>query len=204
MADLSKAEISVAGAYVSIQGLYLFALGSILQKGRIPVYRIGGHRQTGETAWECAARETFEETNLYIRPIDPGVTYLVEENHTEIELRAIEWPYRTPREPDPILVRAVQQQGKVSLSLMYLAQADELPVPCNEVKGLLLLNEANILALCQRMLTMGQYLQSGGKAIQKESFDPELVLEPFLQLRALSKLLPLLPRRSGTRIPITN
>ena len=186
------ATINTAGAYICINGLYLFALGSILHKGRIPVYRIGGHRQAGESSWECAAREALEEASLHIQPVDPETTYLVIENMAGVELQPIEWPYRAPGEPDPILIRAVEQQGQTLLSLMYLAQAGELPRPSSEVKGLLLLDKENIYALCQQSLTLGQYIANGGQAILNAAFDQSLILEPFLQLRALSKLFPLL------------
>lgn len=191
MIDLSNVTINTAGAYITVNGLYLFALGADLHDGRIPVYRIGGHRQEDETAWECVLREASEETGLHIRPLEPERTYQVAEHSTEIELQEIEWRREGPHEPAPLLVRAVYSEGKTLLSVMYLAQADELPTPSSEVKGLLLLDEENIYALCQRPLTLEQYLANGGQAILKHEFDQNLILEPFLQLRALSKLLEL-------------
>lgn len=72
---------------------------------------------------------------------------------------------------------------------MYLAHVDEIPTPSGEVKGLLLLNTENVHRLCRESLTLGQYLSSGGKAILNYEFDLGLVLEPFIQLRLLSRLL---------------
>jgi hypothetical protein len=72
---------------------------------------------------------------------------------------------------------------------MYLAQAEEIPTPSAEVKGLLLLEEAEIHRLCQIPMTLKQYLNSGGQAILRDKFDINLVLEPFAQLRLLSRIL---------------
>ena len=189
--NFRHAKINTAGAFVSIAGYYPFALGSILHNGRIPVYRLGGHRQENETGWECAMREVFEETKLNITPLVPDTTYQMDENGAEFELGEIEWLPETLSEPIPILVRSGRQENQTLLSLMYLAQADSLPIPSNEVKGLLLLDEGNIHELCQRSLTLEQYLENGGQAILKDAFDEHLILEPFVQLRALSKIMKL-------------
>ena len=191
MIDHRSARINTAGAYVSIDGTYPFALGSILHNGRIPVYRLGGHRQENETGWECAVREVFEETKLNIRPLVPETTYQMDGNGTEFELREIEWQQEACSEPIPLLVRSVRNEEQTLLSLMYLTQADELPVPCSEVKGLLLLSEENIHELCQKSLTLEQYLKNGGQAIFNDVFDERLILEPFIQLHALSKIMKL-------------
>ena len=136
-------------------------------------------------------REVFEETKLNITPLVPDTTYQMDENGAEFELGEIEWLPETLSEPIPILVRSGRQENQTLLSLMYLAQADSLPIPSNEVKGLLLLDEGNIHELCQRSLTLEQYLENGGQAILKDAFDEHLILEPFVQLRALSKIMKL-------------
>ncbi len=199
MIDLQQARINTAGAFVRIDGLYPFAIGSQLHNGRIPVYRLGGHREEGETGWQCALREAYEETGLKIRPQAPPATYLADGDRPEAEMQEIRWEQAAGEEIAPLLVASYQREASGDLypqrlSLMYLAQADELPTPSAEVKGLLLLDAQAIHRLCREPLTLAGYLDGGGKAILNGDFDPGLVLEPFLQLRLLARILKLDPR----------
>jgi len=187
--DLQHASINTAGAYVRTHGLYLFAIGAELHHGYIPVFRLGGHREETETGWQCAAREVYEETSLSIRPRIPPRTYWADGDRSEVNLMEIEWKHEGAQENIPLLVVSYCREAKTLLSLMYWAEADEFPAPSSEVKGLLLLDEQNIHRLCQEPLTLGQYLSSGGKAILRGDFDRHLLLEPFIQLRLLSKIL---------------
>jgi len=187
--DIQHARVNTAGAYVCLDGLYLFAIGIRLHNGHIPIVRLGGHREEHETGWQCAAREVCEEANLQIRPLAPLTTYLSDWDHIETELEEIRWQHETEGEPIPILVVTYRREDQISLSLMYLAHAEGLPRPSSEVKGLLLLEKEEIHHLCQEPLTLEQYLSRGGKAILNGEFDPGLVLEPFAQLRLLSRIL---------------
>lgn len=189
MIDIQNARIHTAGAYVCINGLYLFAIGIQPHKGHIPIVRLGGHREEHETGWKCAVREVYEEANLQIKPLTPQTTYLSDWDHIKTELQEIQWQHKIEGEPAPILVVTYRREDKISLSLMYLAHAEGLPTPSAEVKGILLLGKENIHHLCQEPLTLEQYLSSGGKAILNDEFDTRLVLEPFAQLRLLSRIL---------------
>jgi hypothetical protein len=71
---------------------------------------------------------------------------------------------------------------------MYQAQTDGYPMPSSEIKGLLLLEKDDIHRLCQEPTTLEQYLDGGSKAILNHEFDQSLVLEPFVQLRLLSRI----------------
>jgi len=189
MFDIQSARINTAGAYVSINGLYVFAIGAQLHHNQIPIIRLGGHREDNETGWQCAAREVFEESNLKIKPLLAKVTYLYDWEVLENEPQKIAWQREDDREPVPCLVVMYRHDEATTLSLMYLADADGIPVPSSEVKGLLLLQEKDIYRLCKEPTTLQQYLGCGGKAIIKDNFDTSLFLEPFAQLRLLSRLL---------------
>lgn len=190
MIDIRKARINTAGAYICFDGLFPFALGTQLYNGRIPVFRLGGHREENETGWQCAVREVFEETSLQINPLTPSTTYLLPDGyHTDEELEKIRWQHETNTENIPMLVVAYRRQGKILLSLMYLAQTNGFPKPSSEIKGLLLLKREDIHRLCQRPITLEQYLRNGGKALLPYEFDRSLILEPFTQLRLLSRIL---------------
>ena len=91
MIEIQSARINTAGAYVRLDGLYLFAIESQLHHGCIPITQLGGHREEQETAWQCAARELREEANLQIKPLLSQTTYLADGDHVETELREIRW-----------------------------------------------------------------------------------------------------------------
>jgi 8-oxo-dGTP pyrophosphatase MutT (NUDIX family) len=193
MLDIQSAITNTAGAYVRINGLFVFAIGIKPFNGHIPVVRLGGHREGNETGWQCAVREVFEEANLQIKPFLPQATYLYDWNKLEAEPEKIHWQHESEQEPAPFLIVRYYREGKMTLSLMYLAHAEGEPTPSSEVKGLLLLKETEIHRICQAPITLQQYLDFGGNVILKENFDMSLFLEPFAQLRLLSKLLSALP-----------
>lgn len=189
MIDIQEARGNTAGAYICIHGLYVFAIGIHPHKGRIPIVRLGGHREPHETGWQCAAREVREEASLHIKPLLPQTTYVSDWDHFAEELQEIQWQNSIEQEPIPILVVTYHRANSLHLSLMYLAQTEEFPEPSSKVKGLLLLTQEEIHRLCLEPLTLEQYLRQGGKAILNAEFDLKLVLEPFVQLRLLSRML---------------
>lgn len=189
MIDIRNARVNSAGAYLCTRGLYPFAIGTRPSNGRIPVVRLGGHREEYETGWQCAVREVYEEANLQIRALIPQYSYLADGDHVEKDLQVIRWQSETGQEQIPQLVVAYRRKGRISLSLMYLAEAEEYPTPSSEIKGLLLLGVKQIHSLCQKPLTLGEYLRSGGKAILHGDFDTRLILEPFIHLRLFSQIL---------------
>jgi ADP-ribose pyrophosphatase YjhB (NUDIX family) len=191
--DIQNARINTAGAYVSVNGLYLFTIGIKPHNGNIPVVRIGGHQEGNETGWQRAMREVFEETNLQIKPLFPQSTYLYDWDNLEVEPSRIQWQHETEQEPAPFIAVTHHRDGITTLSLMYFANAEGTPIPSSEVKGLLLLTETEVHRLCQKPVTLKKYLDWGGKAILKDEFDMSLALEPFAQLRLLSRILSMYP-----------
>lgn len=189
--DLTHAWVNTAGTYLRFKDDYIFTIGIKPYHGRIPIVRIGGHREGTETGWQCALRETIEETGLQVELIRPPVTYWADGDLPEPPLQAIDWP--AGQEIPPLLVVSYRREGETLLSLMYLAQADQMPVPSTEVKGLLLLNRYEIQRVCQTPLTLAQFLAEGGRASLGAEFDHSLFLEPFIQLRLFAKLLALQP-----------
>ena len=186
--DIQNAKVNTAGAYVCIQGSYLFAIGIWPYHGRIPIVRVGGHCEEHETGWQCAVREVYEETCLKIQPLIPKTTYFSDGDHIESRLQKIRWQ-TSDEEPVPLLVTAYHRNNRILLSLMYLSHAEGSPAPASEVKGLLLLEKEQIHQLCREPVTLEEFLSGEGRSILNGQFDTRLVLEPFLQLRLLSKIL---------------
>ena len=187
--DVQNARINTAGAYICIDGYYLFAIGIQPHNGHIPVVRLGGHREGNETGWQCALREVYEESNLEIKPLWPKATYFAEWNHIASGLQELHWQPKIEAEPIPILVVVYPQENDIHLSLMYLAQAEGFPVPSSEVQGLVLLKEAEVHRLCEEPMNLEEYLRGGGRALLNAEFNTSLVLEPFTQLRLLSRIM---------------
>jgi hypothetical protein len=195
--DLQRAQINTAGAYVCIDGFYLFVIGNKLYNGHIPIVRIGGHREKNETGWQCAMREVFEETNVRLKPHFPPSTYLYDWDYLEADPARIHWQPESNQEPAPFLVVTYHREEQTTLSLMYFATTEGFPVPSSEVKGLLLLTETEIHCLCNGSMTLKEYLHGGGRAILKKEFDTSRVLEPFAQLRLLSRILKSQPEQNA-------
>lgn len=188
--EIQKAEIGAAGAFISIDGRFLFALGAKPHNRKIPVYRLGGHLEPDESGWDCAVREIYEETGLDITPASTPITYFLPNgDNPDSNLEVIKWQHHTSKTPTPYLVVAYQRDDTTTLSLMYRAKSNGDPQPAAEVKGLVFLTNDELHRLCQDSLTLGQFLGNGGKAILNHEFDQRMVLEPFLQVKLLSKIL---------------
>jgi 8-oxo-dGTP pyrophosphatase MutT (NUDIX family) len=185
-------EVATAGAYVLLDGRFPFMIGPTRDGDRLAVVRLGGHREAGESPWQCAAREVLEESGLTIQAVAPPGTYwLAPEAGTPDHDRLMpgDWPPESPAVHAPIfIVRGTATQAD-RLSIMYLARAEGRPEPLNEARGLLLLAPAEIFALVSRPITLAQHLRAGGCAILHDGLPHDLPLFPHLQLQILAALL---------------
>ncbi|RAP76107.1 NUDIX domain-containing protein [Paenibacillus montanisoli] len=176
-------KVTTAGAYVNSNGDFLFQVGPTKSGTTLGVVRLGGHREDGETGWQCAMREVSEESSLTIKPIKPPITYWYEASDNP-DLVPGGW---IEEDHEPILV--AKRQDSNLITPVFLASADEAPVPAMETKGILILSPDNIKKICSERMTLGQYLESGGKAVFKEELPLHLLLEPFPHLLLLDTLI---------------
>ena len=192
--DLER-RVVTAGAYVAIHGLVPFVVGPTKAGDRLGVVRPGGHREPEESGWECAAREVLEEASLHIDPLLPPATYWITSGEPARLPQKGEWPVESDAQPGfpPLLVARRPGDDGGPFSLMYLACSDETPVPAAEAQGLLLLDRADIARLTSQPVTLRYYLETGGRAIFRDTPPLDLPLEPFPQLRWLAMLLDLHP-----------
>lgn len=88
---------------------------------------------------------------------------------------------------EPILVG--KRPGSHLITPIYLACSDDSPLPAMEAKGILMLSPEDIGRINSNRITLGQYLESGGKAVFREELPLHLLLEPFPHLRLLETLI---------------
>jgi 8-oxo-dGTP pyrophosphatase MutT (NUDIX family) len=186
--NVASARIATVGAYVMIGNSYLFAVGPNHAGPGLAVFRLGGHLEPGETAWSCAVREVAEEASIALEPLVPPTTYWID-NSDIAQMQPVAWQPADGSPVAPILVASRPPAIGGQLSIMYLARAIGRPIPSAEIRGLLLLEPPEIHQIMQGSLTLGAFLRAGGDAILHEPLDEARVLEPFLQLRALSAIL---------------
>ncbi|HEX5415402.1 MAG TPA: NUDIX domain-containing protein, partial [Chloroflexota bacterium] len=135
-----RADVIVtAGAYVLVDGLLAFVVGAKPNGNRLAIVRLGGYREQDETGWECAAREVHEEASLEIRPMVPPATYWLAPPHDAVAMERCP-TLAAPDDPvAPVFIAWRLEEGVRKLSVMYLAIAQGVPVPSNEVRALILL-----------------------------------------------------------------
>lgn len=178
-----------AGSYVIVNGRMAFQMGPTPDKSDLAIVRLGGHREGNETAWECAQREVFEESQMRITPLVPSMTFQCPKTtlDTEIILEPIE-NYRAPEEqPCPLIIG--RHDTIHSVTDMFLATSDDDPIPSMETQALMLLTRNDVLRLCTETITLEEYQSSGGKVLFGQQVNSKLPLTPFGQLVMLSMIL---------------
>ena len=180
MFDIEK-YTTKAGAYVLYNGYFLFMVGFAAghDDNVLGVVRFGGHRESGESAAECAIREIKEETSLDTKFYDNNITYTVEDNLEN-----------TPRiscdeKQNPILIRTGKDGA---LSIMYLTYGVGDLKPDMETQGILLLRKEDVESICSGVVSLREYKENGGKIILAKPLPDDAVLSPNIQLRFLNKL----------------
>lgn len=180
-------KIVTAGAYVNLNGLFPFQVGPTKKGTTLGVVRLGGHRESGETGWHCASREVFEEASISLTALKPPATYWFESSDHPA-LKKIGWHVD---DVQPILIG--QRKNSRYVTPIYLTSSHDTPGPAAETKGLLLLTPTEIATISSGNLTLGHYLENGGKAIFEHCLPLDLPLEPYPHLRLLHALLKLHP-----------
>jgi 8-oxo-dGTP pyrophosphatase MutT (NUDIX family) len=181
--------VITAGIYVNAGGYFPFQVGPTKAADRLGVVRLGGHREGNESGWECATREALEEACLRVTLLHPPATYWIE-GTSDAKLQPGGWISNAPDEVAPIVVT---KRDELAITPIYLGYSEDTPTPAGEVKALLLLQPREIHLLTSNTLTLGQYLDSGGKAIFRDILPHNILLEPYPHLRILDRLLQLHP-----------
>jgi len=173
-------NVRTSGAYVIYKNLFVFQVGPTSKGDTLGVVRLGGHKESDETAVETAKREVKEEASIDTTILNSLTTYYKENWNAQSKEIKVE------NEVNPILIIDSPDE---SLSIMYVAYSKMLPKPSSETNGLLLLSLNDIELVCTGKITLNDYINQGGVAILKEKMDKELILQPFPQLMFLAELL---------------
>jgi len=177
MTNLDR-RTNTAGAYVLCDGyfVFMFGFGSNHGENELGVARLGGHREKGESAVQCAIREVREEASLDIALYRSPFTYFEQKNEHRKN--------KGKQETNPILVLKYDNR----LSLMYLAYGSGALRPAMETQGILLLRKEDIAMICADRLTFGAYKKNGGKFVLVQQLPEQAILVPHTPLRFLNKL----------------
>jgi len=177
MIDIDN-RTNTAGAYVLYDGyfVFMFGLSPRHRENELGVVRLGGHREKGESAVQCAIREVREEASLDIDLYRNPCTYIEKKNRYQ--------KMKGKKEINPIL--ALKYKSK--FSLMYLAHGSGALRPAMETQGILLLHRENIAMICGSKTTFGAYKSNGGKCILAQPLPEEATLVPHTQLHFLHAL----------------
>ncbi len=186
-------RVATAGAYVRYGSVFPFMVGPTAGGDMLGVVRLGGHRETSETPWECAVREVREEASIAITAEHPSCTYWLGSDDDPSLLRKVDWVAEGCDTTPPFLDIERPSLPGCPLSVMYLARATAPPTPSGESHGLLMLTVDDVYRVVSGEMTLRGYIERGGVALFSKSLPLDLRLVPFLQLRMLSILLGLHP-----------
>ncbi|WP_211750231.1 hypothetical protein [Paenibacillus sp. Marseille-Q4541] len=178
-----------AGAFVLTNNKMTFMMGPTPDQSALAIVRLGGHREGAETAWECAEREVFEESQMRITSLTPSMTFYCPNTRfdIEIELKPMDENNYLSFEPRPLIVG--HQNSKHSITPIFLATSDSEPVPSMETKALIFLTRNDVIRLCSETLTLNEFQKLGGEVLVSQQIDADLPLRPFGHLIMLSKIL---------------
>ena len=177
--DLNK-QVNTAGAFILINDLFVFMVGPN-QDNDLCVVRFGGHKEHEETVIECLKREIKEEASITVTPVNSPITYYTESWDKE----PILINQNLKEDISPIIIKG-KENGP--LSILYFAYSDEEPIPDFETHGILFLNLEDIDLICKELITIGDFLKNGGKAIFQKELRKDVILKPGVHLRFLSML----------------
>nr|EEK64572.1 NUDIX hydrolase [Bacillus wiedmannii] len=162
------------------KNLFVFQVGPTSKGDTLGVVRLGGHKEADETAVETAKREVKEEASIDITILNSPTTFYKKNWNAQSKKIKLE------NEINPILI--IDSPDK-SLSIMYMAHAENEPTPSSETNGLLLLSVNDIRLICSKEITLNDYIKQDGIAVLKEKMNKDLILKPYRQLMFLAGLL---------------
>ena len=182
----SGERVLTSGVILKNAGRFVFQFGYNAERDALGVVRLGGHVEPGESAGQTAIREALEEASTRVALIPSRTTFRYESNQRAIELIPTRWGAGPPA---PVLLAEMTAAGLTGLSVTYLAESLDPPVPAAETQALEFLTAAEVHWLAGSSVTLGDFIEAGGVVNDPSGLPRDLPLRPHGQLRALSILL---------------
>lgn len=192
-----------AGVVIQQEGKLVVTLNAdlpIANKGNKTVtYRIGGvggSQELGETVWECASREAYEELGVRIRLVSAPVTYFHDRDDGDtykvscadpiapflFERQSNLYPY-TPFKPG-------LPSGQYTYFSLFLAEPEQPIIQPGDVEGLLFV-PLDRWSTLQQLPTLDNVLQQGATLREKTPLprESQLYLHPWESFNVVASLL---------------
>ncbi|MBM7587764.1 hypothetical protein JOC86_004338 [Bacillus pakistanensis] len=169
-----------AGAFVIYQGSFVFQIDPTKQKDTLAIVELGGRRIKGEAPIETAEREVREEAAMNLYPLSAPVCYYKKSNSESLQQMYFD---------ELIAPIVILEKEDHSLSVTYLVESEDPPVPSGDTSGIIILTPEEIHTLCEGSWTLEEFKYNGGRVIEGREINKNLPLKPFPQIHILSKLL---------------
>lgn len=182
----SDAPVHTSGVILRNAGRFVFQFGFNAARDALGVVRLGGHVEPGESPDQAAVREAFEEARTRVAITPSRTTFRYEEREAAIDLVPTTWGAGPPA---PLLLADMTDSGVNGLSVTYLAESFDEPTPAAETQALAFLTVAEVRAVADSSISLGDLIESGGVVKDPSGLPRHLPLRPHGQMRALSILL---------------
>jgi 8-oxo-dGTP pyrophosphatase MutT (NUDIX family) len=130
---------------------------------------VGGGQEPGETIWECAVREAFEETGSQVKLVNSPRTYIREPDglFRRVRCRDDVAPllFESGPRDDPAPYKPGLPAGQDLFNAFFLGRASQEPQP-RDVEGLLLM-PADHWSLVAHGATIDELLEAGASVLER-------------------------------------
>ena len=171
--------VVTAGVYVRFEDRFAFMFGPSNVHSAYGVVRLGGHAEGHETAVECALREVREEAGIEVTLSHPTATFYM----GSVDAVPVVVARTECREVWPLLMSGGSPSSPHSLT--FIGRTTCVPRPSMETQGIALLTGDEIRRICESDVELGEFVEAGGRIIERSELDRHQRLVPHLQLRFL-------------------
>lgn len=177
-------DIEQAGVLLIESGKFVFCYGPHHASNGVYVLRIGGHRESGESAWVCAAREAQEEASAVVRQIPANVSVqTIGTSGAECAISTLPTSAIVEGHPEerPLVVGRCSESEPI-ITTLFLAETDGESRPNNEVFGLVKLTKEEVIEVAHKphSFSLIQTSATPQRSNSKVSSDAPIVLSTHL------------------------
>ena len=148
MPVISVEDVHTAGVLLREGDRYVFCFGPHSKSDGVYVLRIGGHREAGESPWECAVREAREEADVSVHQIPAPIGVRTTDMFSPVTTLPDRVTIEGHPEQRPLVVGGSLISG-TPRSTLFLATTTEISRPSSEVEGLVILSPVEVIRLAR-------------------------------------------------------